>query len=178
MKNFNVPQRETVSANNQAIFDTLQKNVGFVPNLYAAFAQSEYALSTYLTLQNSKSTFKAKEKEVINLVVSEVNDCLYCLSAHTAIAKLNGFTEEQTIEIRKAEISFDSKLDALAKLVKSLTLHKGHADEESLANFYAADYTNASLVEAIILIGDKTITNYLYAATEIPVDWPLAKPLN
>jgi uncharacterized peroxidase-related enzyme len=178
MKNFPVPQRETVSANNQAIFDTLQKNVGFVPNLYATFAHSDYALSNYLALANGKSSFKAKEKEVINLVVSEVNNCLYCLSAHTAIAKLNGFTEEQTLEIRRGEISFDSKLDALAKAAKSLTENKGHIDEQILANFYEAGYTKGSLIDAFILIGDKTITNYLYAATEIPVDWPAIQPLN
>ena len=35
MKTFNVPTRENVSENNQAIFDNLNKALGFVPNLYA-----------------------------------------------------------------------------------------------------------------------------------------------
>jgi len=178
MKNFPVPQKETVSENNQAIFDTLQKNVGFVPNLYATLAYSDYALGNYLTLQNGKSSFNAKEKEIINLVVSEVNNCLYCLSAHTAIAKKQGFSEAETLEIRRAAVSFNSKYDALAKIVKSITANKGRADEQLLDNFYKEGYTQASLVDAIMLIGDKTITNYLYASTEIPVDWPLAQSLS
>lgn len=54
MTQFNVPTRDEVSANNQAIFDNLQKGLGFVPNLYASFAHSETALGDYLALQNRK----------------------------------------------------------------------------------------------------------------------------
>lgn len=93
MQNFSIPLREEVSENNQAIFDNLQKALGFVPNLYAYYAKNETALADYLTLQNRKSTLKTKEREVINLVVSQVNNCNYCLSAHTAIGKMNGFTD-------------------------------------------------------------------------------------
>ncbi len=118
MKTFQVPTREQVSPNNQAIFDNLQKGLGFVPNLYATFAYSETALGDYLTLQNRKSSLKAKEREVINLVMSQVNDCLYCLSAHTALGKMNGFTDAQILEIRSGAASFDTKIDALAKFVK------------------------------------------------------------
>jgi len=70
MATFNVPTREQVSENNQAIFDQLKKGVGFVPNLYATYAYNDTALGDYLALQNRKSTLKAKEREVINLVVS------------------------------------------------------------------------------------------------------------
>jgi len=67
MSKFQVPTRDEVSENNQAIFDNLQKGLGFVPNLYAYYAKSETALADYLALQNRKSTLKAKEREVINL---------------------------------------------------------------------------------------------------------------
>ena len=60
-RTFSVPTRADVSANNQAIFDKLQKGIGFVPNLYAYFAKNETALGDYLALQNRKSTLKAKE---------------------------------------------------------------------------------------------------------------------
>lgn len=174
MKTFSIPTRETVSAVNQTLFDNLTKVVGRVPNLYAALATSDHALANYLTLQNGKSSLRAKEREVINLVVSQVNDCLYCLSAHTAIAKLQGFTDEQIIEIRKSEITFDTNLDALAKLVKSITENKGHAAPALLDAFYAAGYTEGNLADVVIGIGDKIITNYLFALTEVPIDWPVA----
>ena len=92
MKAFTVPTRDEVSENNQAIFDNLQKGLGFVPNLYAYYAKNETALGDYLALQNRKSTLKAKEREVINLVTSQINGCRYCQSAHTEMGKMNGFT--------------------------------------------------------------------------------------
>ncbi|PUZ29356.1 alkylhydroperoxidase [Chitinophaga parva] len=177
MKSFTIPTKEQVSPANQAIFDNLKGMVGFVPNLYAIFGHSDTALSDYLVLQNRKSSIRAKEREVINLVVSQVNNCSYCLSAHTQLAKMNGFTDGQILDIRRASINFDAKLDALAKLVKSTTEHRGHASAEALENFYAAGYTEANLIDVVIIIGDKIITNYLHALTNIPVDWPLAPEL-
>jgi len=94
MKSFNVPTKSEVSENNQAIFDNLTKGVGFVPNLYAVMAHSDTALGNYLQFQGGKTSFSNKEKEVINLAVSQANGCRYCQSAHTAIGKMNGFSEE------------------------------------------------------------------------------------
>ncbi|MEL7532709.1 MAG: carboxymuconolactone decarboxylase family protein [Bacteroidota bacterium] len=177
MATFNVPTREEVSANNQAIFDNLQKNVGFVPNLYAAYAYSDTALGDYLALQNRKSSLKAKEREIINLVVSQVNDCIYCLSAHTAIGKMNGFTEEQILEIRRGRATFNEKFDALARFVRNITLNRSKPDAEVLDNFFAAGYTKENLVDTLIVIGDKIISNFIHGTTQVPVDFPLAPAL-
>ena len=94
MKTIQVPTYEQVSPNNQEIFGQLKKGLSFVPNLYATFAHSETALATYLALQNAKSSLSPKAREVINLVVSQVNNCEYCLAAHTALGKMIGFTDE------------------------------------------------------------------------------------
>ena len=67
MENFNVPTREEVSTENQAIFDNLKSQVGFVPNLYATMAYSESALGDYLAFQGSKTSLSNKEKEIVNL---------------------------------------------------------------------------------------------------------------
>jgi AhpD family alkylhydroperoxidase len=104
MTTFSVPTRDDVTPENQAVFDNLKKMLGFVPNLYATFALSPTALPTYLALQNAKSSLKPKEREVINLVVSQVNGCDYCLAAHTALGKRLGFTEAQIAEIRRGGV--------------------------------------------------------------------------
>jgi AhpD family alkylhydroperoxidase len=178
MKTIAVPTREQVTPANQALFDNLKKNIGSVPNLYAVYAHSENALGSYLTLSGAKTSLKAKEKEVVNLIVSQVNSCEYCLAAHTAIAKLQGFTDEQVLDIRRAEVSFDPKLDALAKLAKSITENKGHADEILVENFYEAGYNVGSLIDVVMVVGDKTITNYIYALTGVPIDFPAAPALS
>ena len=177
MATFHVPTREEVSESNQQIFDQLKKAVGFVPNLYATYAYNDTALADYLALQNRKSTLKAKEREVINLVVSEVNDCRYCQSAHTALGKMNGFTEEQILEIRGGSASFDNKIDALARLVKDAVIQRGKPSVELVDAFFEAGYTKAQLVDVILVIGDKTISNFLHGITQIPIDFPLAKEL-
>ena len=174
---FNVPKRAEVSANNQQVFDGLHKALGFVPNLYAYFAKSETALKDYMAFQNRKSTLKAKEREVINLVVSQVNACRYCQSAHTAIGKMNGFTDEQIIELRNGRAGFDSKLDALAKLAKSITVNRGRADEARVEAFFEAGYTEANLVDLVIVIGDKIISNYIHNLTGFEIDFPLAEEI-
>ncbi|MEL7227781.1 MAG: carboxymuconolactone decarboxylase family protein [Cyanobacteria bacterium J06576_12] len=177
MSAFQVPTRDQVSTNNQAIFDQLEKGLGFVPNLYATFAYSDTALGDYLTLQNRKSSLKAKEREVINLVVSQVNDCAYCLAAHTALGKMNGFTDEQIIELRTGAASFDSKLNALAAFVKDTTIQRGKPSPESVENLLAAGYDRGNLVDILVVIGDKIISNFLHGVTQIPVDFPAAAEL-
>jgi len=177
MSTFNVPTRDQVSENNQAIFDNLNKALGFVPNLYATYANSDTALENYLNFANAKTSLSAKEKEVVNLAVSEVNNCIYCLSAHTAIGKMNGFSEDQILELRAGEASFDSKLDALARLARNITENRGRTDEAVLENFFNAGYSKGNLIDTISLVGDKTISNYVHSTTQVPVDFPLAQPL-
>jgi uncharacterized peroxidase-related enzyme len=175
---FAVPQREDVSANNQVIFDNLKKAIGFVPNLYATIAYSDTALENYLNFQNGKTSLSKKEKEAVNLVVSQVNNCNYCLSAHTVLAKMNGFTEEQTIEIRKGTASFDNKLDALVRFTREATINKGKVSESTLNDFLEAGYSNASIIDVIAAIADKVIMNYIHNLTQVPIDFPLASSLN
>ncbi|MEM9143586.1 MAG: carboxymuconolactone decarboxylase family protein [Bacteroidota bacterium] len=177
MSTFNVPKREEVSTNNQAIFDKLEGALGFVPNLYATYAYSENALANYLALSNAKTSLTAKQKEVVNLAVSQVNNCIYCLSAHTAIGKMNGFSEDQILELRAGHASFDTKLDALAALAKNLTENRGTADDQVLEAFFQAGWTKENLIDTIVLVGEKTISNYLHKTTQVPVDFPEAQPL-
>lgn len=177
MKTFNVPTRDQVSENNKTIFDNLEKAIGFVPNLFATYAYSDNALENYLTFSNAPSSLKAKEKEVVNLAVSEVNNCIYCLSAHTAIGKMNGFTDDQILELRAGEASFDNKLNALARLARNITENRGATDQVVLEQFFEAGWTNENLIDTISLVGDKTISNYLHKTTQVPVDFPVAQPL-
>jgi len=174
---FNVPSRSDVSVNNQAIFDKLQKGLGFVPNLYAYFAKSETALADYLAFQNRKSTLKAREREVVNLVTSQINGCRYCQSAHTVLGKMNGFTDEQVIEIRKGTASFDSKLDALARFTAAVVANRGKVSAATQQIFFSAGYTEANLIDVVIVIGDKIISNYIHNLTHLEIDFPLAEEL-
>ena len=177
MNTFNVPTKNEVSENNQAIFNQLEKGLGFVPNLYASFAHSETALENFLAIGKAKTSFSAKEKEVINLAVSQVNECVYCLSAHTAIGKMNGFSDDEILELRVGKASFNSKLNALAQFSRNVAENRGGATAETVEKFYQAGYTKGNLADAILLIGEITITNYFHKTTNVAVDFPVAQTL-
>jgi AhpD family alkylhydroperoxidase len=176
MSKFSVPTREQVSADSQIQFDNLTKALGFVPNLYATIAYSDTALGKYLAFQGGKTSLNNKEKEAVNLVVSEVNGCKYCQSAHTVLGKMNGFSEDEVLKIRGGN-STDPKLNTLVALAKDITKNKGRVDTASLNGFYNAGYSNANLVDLIMQISDKIAMNYLHNLTQIPIDFPVAEPL-
>jgi AhpD family alkylhydroperoxidase len=176
MKKFAVPTREQVAPANQAIFDSLNKALGFVPNLYATIAYSDNGLEKYLAYQNAKTTLSNKEKEAVNLVVSQVNGCVYCQSAHTVIGKMNGFSDDQLIDIRKGR-SENPKLNVLVKLAANITKNRGRADALLVDDFFAQGYTSENLVDLILQISDKTAMNYLHNLTQIPIDFPVAPSL-
>lgn len=174
MTKFEIPVREEVGAENKTIFDNLKSALGFVPNLYAVLAYSDTGLGRYLQFQNGKTSLSNKEKEVINLVVSQVNGCRYCQSAHTVIAKMNGFNDQQILEIRSGEASFDNRLDALAKLTFAISSTRGNPDKTLIDRFMAAGYTSGSLVDLVLAIADKIVMNYLHKITEVAIDFPEA----
>ena len=176
MKQFTVPTRDEVSVTNQAIFDNLQKALGFVPNLYATIGYSENGLSRYLAFQSAKTTLSNREKEAVNLIVSQINGCIYCQSAHTVIGKMNGFTDEQVLDLRRAK-SDNPKLDALVKLAASITKKQGKADVAAVDAFFAQGYTNENLIDVILQVADKIAMNYIHNLTDVPVDFPLAPSL-
>ncbi|MBX2956050.1 MAG: carboxymuconolactone decarboxylase family protein [Cyclobacteriaceae bacterium] len=176
MKTFNVPTRDQVSPANQSLFDNLSKALGMVPNLYAMIAHSENGLAKYLAFQGAKSSLSNKEKEAVNLVVSEVNGCRYCQSAHTVLGKMNGFTENEILDLRGGSSSF-AKLNALVALAKNITENKGRVDAHILDAFYSAGYHDGNLVDLILQISDKIAMNYLHNLTQITIDFPLAPEL-
>ncbi|HCU45417.1 MAG TPA: carboxymuconolactone decarboxylase family protein [Sphingobacterium sp.] len=176
MKNkFSLLSKEEISSTNREIFDKMEKSFGKVPNLYNIIAYSENALGAYMKLEETPNSLTIKEVEAINLVVSQVNSCVYCLSAHTIVAKSIGINDEEAIEIRKGGYHANEKLDALVKITNQITEKRGHVDVGTLDAFFKAGYTKGNLVDIIVIIGDRTISNLLHAVTQVPVDFPLAK---
>ena len=132
---------------------------------------------TILGFQKRKTSLKAKEKEVGNLVVSQFNNCKYCLSAHTVIGKMNGFDDSQILEIRSGSASFDVKLDVLAKTTKSIVENKGRIQEVQKTAFFEAGYTEENLIDLVVIVGDKTISNYIHNLAGFATDFPIAEEL-
>lgn len=179
MKTITVPTAEQVSPESQELFQQFQKRMGKVPNLYATIGYSHHALKAFMDFEGSlnRGAFNGKEREAIALVVSEVNQCAYCLAGHTLAAIKNGLTMDDTLNIRRGHVA-DEKMNAIIELAKSVTETKGHPDTALLDNFYAAGYNEGALMDLIGLVTVRVFTNYVFATTEIPVDFPAAIPLS
>ena len=103
-----------------------------------------------------------------------MNGCKYCLSAHTAIGKMNGFTDEQILELRTGSASWDAKQNALAKISRSIAETRGNVDQALVEDFYAAGYNNENLVDLVVAAGIINITNTFHNLTKVEIDFPVA----
>jgi len=175
MSTFNVPTREEVSPQSQEIFDTLKQKLGSVPNLYAYIGHSANALGNYLAFQQgqAKGRFNAKEREAVFLAVSEVNGCRYCQSVHTAVGKMNGFSDEEIIQLRQGTHP-DQKYQTITRLAAAIQRTHGRPDQALVDAFFELGYTQGDLVDLVSLVTDKVFANYLHNMTQIPIDFPEA----
>ena len=173
MKKLNTLTYEEAKPETQKIFDALKKKVGKVPNLYATIANSPVALEAILNYGEKLKSgeFTPKEVEAIALSVSQENECHYCLSAHTAVGQIVGFTIEETIGLRSGNVE-DSKLQALVRLAKDIASSKGWPQQQLIDDFLAAGYSKAALVELIGFVSLNVFNNYLNHIAETEVDFP------
>ncbi|MDZ7729697.1 MAG: peroxidase-related enzyme [Dehalococcoidia bacterium] len=83
---FPVAGREALSPEATELFDTLTEKLGFVPNVFRAYAWKGRRFDRWRehfdeVMQETPGLSKA-EREMISVVVSMANQCLYCLVAH------------------------------------------------------------------------------------------------
>ena len=170
---------EEANENSKAIFTNLKSKIGMLPNLYATMGVSDKLLGGFLAFTDSLKSgeFSAKEYEAIALATSQANGCAYCISAHTAIGKMNGFTEEETLQLRTNSIE-DVKLNSLVTLVSELISEKGHPSETAVQNFLNTGYNKAAFAELIAVVSLTTITNNIYHNGGFEIDFPKAQNIN
>ena len=179
MSRYTVPTLDQITDDEaRQTLEAIKGQVGMVPNLYAYEAHSPRTFTTNLAFAQALEggSFTNRQVQAIYLATSEVNDCSYCLSAHTALAQMNGFSEDETFALRTGEIE-DATLSVLTRLTRSFVETQGRPDAALLDAFFEAGFDQKALVELVGLISVKTFSNYLHNATDIPVDFPAAKPV-
>jgi uncharacterized peroxidase-related enzyme len=153
--------------------ETIQKGFGFIPNLMATFANSPEVLRGYLALDAEweKTAFTPPERQLVLITTSLENGCSYCLAAHCTIAKgFMGVPADVVSAIRTRKSTGDPKVDALVALVRELVSQRGHAQPETIQRFLAAGFTKPQVMELLLGIALKTISNYLDHINPAPLD--------
>ena len=83
------------------------------------------------------------------------------MAAHTALAKEAGLSDKQIEAIRKGNVTWDEKLDTLVDFTCELVTNRGKVGPEMIGRFYQAGYTDACLVDLVMLVGMTTITSIM-----------------
>ena len=156
----------------QPFLDGLQKEIGFVPNLAAAMAESPTLIESFTTVRRilAHSAFTPLERETISLAVSFENDCSYCMAAHSTFAKMQGASDATLDALRVGDTPADARLGALAAYTRDLIANRGHATEEAKGAMLRAGFTPSQLLEVIAVLAFTTIANYAHNITECAID--------
>lgn len=159
----------------QKTFDHLKSALGMVPRLYATIAKSQVALEAYLAFNAGlgKSSLSAKEKELINLAVSETNGCAYCLSAHNLLGSKAGLSKEQILLARRG-LGSTEREQAILDFVKKLSRTGGLGTGAEVKRALSAGLTEAEVIEVIAFVASKQFSNAVAIAAGIEIDFPLA----
>ncbi|NQZ54120.1 MAG: carboxymuconolactone decarboxylase family protein [Piscirickettsiaceae bacterium] len=141
-----------------------KNGMGFIPNMYSAMANSSILFDTYIhgyKLFREQSSFTPVEQEVIFLAISRENGCNYCMGAHSFIAdNMSKVPVEVTDAIRNDDAISDGKLSALTLFVTTMVSKRGLPTNDDVSEFLAANYTEHHVLEIILAISVKTISNY------------------
>ncbi|HEX7937249.1 MAG TPA: carboxymuconolactone decarboxylase family protein [Paraburkholderia sp.] len=155
---------DTSDARAKEVLETARKQAGGIPNMYAAMANYPALLDTYLhgyRLFRSESSLTSAEQEAVFLVISRINECTYCVSAHSMIATNVSKTPLQAVEAIRSDAPIeDAKLRALADFTRTMVVSRGNPTSDELATLLAAGYTEKAVLEIILAIAVKTLSNY------------------
>jgi uncharacterized peroxidase-related enzyme len=151
-----------------------QAGFGFVPNMYGVMANSPGLFDTYVhgyERFRALSGFTPAEQEVVLLAVSRENGCTYCVAAHSFIAdKMSAVPEAVTTAIRDGQPIPDASLAALHDFTRTMVVKRGLPDKSDVAAFLAAGYSERQILEIVLAIAVKTLSNYANHLFHTPVD--------
>lgn len=155
------------------ILNGARKKMGFVPNLCAGLAESPEILNAYVAISETfkNTSLTAQEQQVVLLAVSVENGCEFCVGAHSVMARNMARVPGDVVDALRANTELpDTRLNALAEFTRAVVRERGFVQGEKLAAFLAAGFTRAQVLEVILGVGMKTISNYANHLLESPLN--------
>ncbi len=163
---------ESAPEKSKDLLEDSKKTSGFVPNLHGVLAESPELLKAYKTLHElfSKSSFNKDELTVVWQTINVEHECHYCVPAHTAIAKMMKVDDEITDALRDKTELPSEKLEILRETTLALTRNRGNISSQELDKFYGAGYSQRNLLDIILGLSQKVISNYTNHIAKTPLD--------
>ncbi len=162
MSRFKTHTIDSAPEGGKKILESVRDAYGFVPNLMATMVEAPAAAKAYTTLGKifADTSFSPTEQQVILLTVSRENGCEYCVAAHSTIAGKHEVDEAVVEAIREGKTIPDERLEALRKLVIAVHEKRGWLDDSDLDAFTDAGYGPQQVLEVILGVAFKTLSNY------------------
>ncbi|MCI0590228.1 MAG: carboxymuconolactone decarboxylase family protein [Gammaproteobacteria bacterium] len=158
----------------KAVLEQAKSQVGFIPNMYAYMVNSPGLLETYLdgyARFRKDSGFTPAEQEVVFLTISRGNGCDYCMAAHSMLAdQMSKVPPSVTDAIRYGQRIPDPKLAALSVFTDAMLATRGLPLKTDVEAFLNAGYTERHVLEIILAIAVKTLSNYSNHLFHTPLD--------
>jgi uncharacterized peroxidase-related enzyme len=178
MTRLNVVEPDEAEGEVARTYESVRREMGTIPNIFRGMANSPAALRAYLCIDEAleDAALSEAERHIVYLAASQVNECNYCLSAHTLLGKKLGLSEQHLIDVRMGEVG-DNKHRALVRFTRSVMENKGSIDDTTLEGFRMAGYGDAHAAEVCAVIAQATFSNYFNHVHETPLDFPEAPQL-
>lgn len=173
---FPVHTSDSAPAGARQALDSAAKAFGFVPNLIGVMSTSPALAEAYLTLSDlfqKKTDLNTAEKQVVLLAVSRFHECRYCMAAHSLAADMQNVPGDVVEAIRNDQPIPDTRLEALRRFVTSLVEQRGWLPQAEFDAFLSAGYSPAQLLDVLVGVAQKTLSNFTNHIAATPLDQPL-----
>jgi uncharacterized peroxidase-related enzyme len=172
MRQFEIHKKKSAPEQSVKLLEQAESAFGFVPNLLGVLAESPPVLKAYLQLGQifDESSLSPAERQVAILAVSRGNGCNYCMGAHSVIARMQKVPEQAIEAIRQDRPIEDRRLEALRKFTTTVVDQRGWISEQEISEFEDAGFNRAQVLEVILAISFKTLSNYVNHFAGTPLD--------
>jgi len=155
------------------LLEGVQTSLGRIPNLVSVMANSPATLQGYLALEEAQhsSLLGNAFREQIALAVAEANECEYCLSAHTALGKMNNLSDKEIMRNRSGA-SQDVRTEVALRFAQKVVRTKARVSDDDLATLRRAGYTDGEIIEIVFNVVANILTNYINHVADTRVDFP------
>ncbi|MBO6814927.1 MAG: carboxymuconolactone decarboxylase family protein [Rhizobiaceae bacterium] len=175
MTDFPSHDLETAPEESKPLLEASNKAFGRLPGLHKVMAESPQALQAYQLLHKlfTETEFDADELTVVWQTINVEHECHYCVPAHTGIAKKMKVSDEISNALRDETPLPSEKLEALRKFTLQMLRSRGNVTEEQLQAFFAAGYGHRAVLDIILGLAQKVMSNYTNHVAETPLDEPV-----
>lgn len=149
-----------------------QKSFGMIPGLHAVMAEAPGLLEGYQLLHKlfQDSSFNAEELTVVWQSINVEHNCTYCVPAHTGIAHMMKVDPALTEALRNRAPMPTEKLQVLQDTTLAMVRKRGELSDKEIEAFYAAGYGQRQLLEIVLGVSQKVMSNYTNHIAKTPVD--------